>query len=174
MKLSQLRNLSILFFILTQTANSQELWATTAAEALVSRNSSNYTAGQITYKDQIKKPSSTLGDVQYVYNIFSLNLHENKKDFDIKLFPNASSSNLLLEVNNYKNDNLSYQISDLHGKVLEEANVNKATITNDKTQINVILLPVSSYILTVFEIDKKVESFKITKTNKIYLMIRRT
>ena len=166
MKINHLKSLSILFFILTQTANSQDFLTASRAEAIVSRGTSTNTTGQITYKDQMQKPSSTLGDVQYVYEIYSLILDENKANFDAKLFPNATSSYLLLELNNYKNDNLSYQISDVQGKVLDKANIKRATLTSNKTQINVILLPISSYVLSVFEDDKKVESFNIIKTNK--------
>lgn len=166
MKINQLKYFSILFLMLTQTANSQELWATIAADAIVSRGATVYTTGQITYKDQMQKPSSTMGDVQYMYDIYSLSLGENKNNFDAKLFPNATSSYLLLELSNYKNDNLSYEISDMQGKVLEKAIIKRATLTNNKTQVDVILLPISSYILSIFENDHKVESFKIKKTNK--------
>lgn len=166
MKLNQIKYLSILFLILAQTANSQNSLTATGAEAIVSRGPSTHTTGQITYKDQIQKPSSTLGDVQYVYEIYSLILDENKTNFDAKLFPNTTSSYLLLELNNYKNDNLSYQISDAHGKVLDKANIKRATLSSNKTQINVILLPISSFVLSIFEDDKKVESFNIIKTNK--------
>ena len=107
-----------------------------------------------------------MGDVQYVYDIFSLNLNENIADVPVKLFPNATSSYLLLEIDIYKNDHMWYQITDIEGKVIDKAAIKKSTLTNNKTQINVILLPVSSYILSVFEENKKVESFKINKTNK--------
>ncbi|MGC1631134.1 MAG: hypothetical protein WA749_03375, partial [Gelidibacter sp.] len=120
MKLNQLKVLFILFFILTQTANSQDLWATTGAEAMVSRNTSVYSIGQITYKDQLQKARSTMGDVQYLYEIFSLNLNENKSDVPVKLFPNPTSSYLLLEADNYKNEHMSYHITDMIGKVLDK------------------------------------------------------
>ena len=84
----------------------------------------------------------------------------------MKLFSNATSSYLLLEIDTYKNGHLFYELRDMEGKVLDKAAIKKSTLTNNKTQINVILLPISSYILTVFEDDKKVESFKINKTNK--------
>lgn len=113
MKINQLINLSLIFFILTQTANSQDLLATSAANAFVSRASSNNKTAQITYKDKIEKPTSTLGDVQYVYEIHRLNLKENNNNFNAKLFSNETSSYLLLEIDNYENENLSYQISDL-------------------------------------------------------------
>ena len=166
MKLNQLINLSVLFFILSQTANSQNLWAVTGADAIVSRNASEYTIGQITYKDQTKKPSSTMGDIQYAYDIYSLNLNEGKANVPVKLFSNATSSYLLLEIDTYKNGHLFYELRDMEGKVLDKAAIKKSTLTNNRTEIRVILLPISSYILTVFEDYKKVESFKITKTNK--------
>lgn len=61
---------------------------------------------------------------------------------------------------------MSYHITDMKGKLLDKGVIAKATLTNNKTEINVILLPVSNYILSVFEDDKKVESFKNIKTNK--------
>lgn len=166
MKLSHLKNLSLLFFIVFQTANSQELPTPSASDVFVSRGNSTYTTAQITYKDMTQKPSSTLGDIQYVYEIYSLNLDENKHNFQMKLFPDATSSSLLLELDNYANDELSYQIIDMQGKVLKKAKIDKASVTNNQTQINVILLPISSYILSIFEDDEKIESFKILKSNK--------
>ena len=166
MSLNQLINLYVLFFILSQTTNSQDRWVSAGADAIVSRNASEYTTEQITYKDQTKKPSSTMGDIQYAYDIYSLNLNEGKANVPVKLFSNATSSYLLLEIDTYKNGHLFYELIDMEGKVLDKAAIKKSTLTNNKTQINVILLPISSYILTVFEDDKKVESFKINKTNK--------
>lgn len=165
MNFSPLKILS-LFFILTQTAYSQDLWAISEAQAIVNHNALDYTIGQITYRDKTQKPKSTLGDVQYAYDIFNLNLNDKKEDSAVKLFPDPTSSFLVLEVANYNYDNLSYQITDMHGKTLETSQIKRDALNKNRTQVDVILLPISSYILNVFEADRKLESFKIIKTNK--------
>lgn len=165
MKLTHLTNLFILFFAFSQTANCQDRLTTIGTEQIDSRDSSAYTIGQITYRDKTSEGASAIKDIQYTYKIYNLNLNENRNNFYAQLFADPTSSYLILQLANYKNDNLSYQLIDMHGEIVKESKIDEAKIANNKTQIDVILLPISSYILNVFEKNEKKESFKIIKIN---------
>lgn len=109
MKMNQRKYLSIIFLMLCYTSNSQDLWVKNSLKAILSSHASVYTIGNITYKDQLKKSSATLGDVQYVYDIYSLNLKENNAGVSMKLYPNLTSTYTLMEIDNYISNNMSYQ-----------------------------------------------------------------
>lgn len=162
MKLNKLKPLSLLFiyFLLIKTASCQEILGTSGGESTGSNGSIAYSIGQTAYKTNIGATGSVIEGIQHYYEIKRLNVEENKLSFQTKLFPNPTSSYLFLQIGNYKNDALSYQIFDIQGRIIK-----RSQITSNKTQIDMASLPNSSYILCIIQNNKKTESFKIIKTN---------
>jgi hypothetical protein len=81
--------------------------------------------------------------------------------FNVSLnaFPNPTTDNLTLQINNFNNEKLSYQLYDMQGKQLDNGQ-----ITKQETLINTLNLPSSIYFINVIDQEnKKVQSFKIIK-----------
>ncbi|AUC84292.1 hypothetical protein CW731_02805 [Polaribacter sp. ALD11] len=90
-------------------------------------------------------------------------LQEEFKDTDLNVtlsvFPNPTAHNLTLQISEYNNENLSYQLFDMQGKLLSNGQVN-----TKKTQINTSSSFSLTYFINVLNQEKKqVQSFKIIK-----------
>lgn len=67
--------------------------------------------------------------------------------------------NLTLQISDYNNEKLSYQLFDMQGKQLSNGQ-----IVAQQTQINMNSLPPATYFINVVnQKNKKVQSFKIIK-----------
>ena len=77
-------------------------------------------------------------------------------EFEIAAFPNPATDYLNLQVDEF--NNLSYQLYDLNGRLLEQND-----IQNNKTEISLTNLPSSTYILRVLQKGKELKTFKIIK-----------
>lgn len=82
-------------------------------------------------------------------------------DFKIKIFPNPTSDLINLQIIGNINQNLTYELIDLQGKVLIKNSVNKT-----KKQINMSRFSQNMYLLKITtENGKQVSIFKIQKIN---------
>jgi hypothetical protein len=74
-------------------------------------------------------------------------------------YPNPTSDNLFLQIGNFNNEKLSYQIFDTQGKLLSNGKIKFPL-----TQVNMNNLPSAIYFIKVVNEDNKnVQSFKIIK-----------
>jgi hypothetical protein len=68
--------------------------------------------------------------------------------------------NLTLQISDYNNEKLSYQLFDMQGKQLSNGQ-----IVAQQTQINMNSLPPATYFVNIVnQENKQVQSFKIIKT----------
>ena len=84
-----------------------------------------------------------------------------KTELSISLsaFPNPTTENLTIQISDYKNEKLSYQLFDMQGKLLKNGQ-----IAAQQTQINMSSLPSAFYFVHVVNQENKiVQSFKIIK-----------
>jgi hypothetical protein len=88
-------------------------------------------------------------------------LYNCKKYLQIVLivFPNPTMENLTLEISDYNNEKLSYQLFDMQGKQI----INRQ-IAAQQTQINMNSLQSATYLINVLNQDNKlIQTFKIIK-----------
>jgi hypothetical protein len=145
------------------------LWAG-LAQAQVSANASGgdatgsggtvaYSVGQVVYTTNIDAPGTVSQGVQQAYEIFTVGIKETELNISLSVFPNPTADNLTLQISDYNNEKLSYQLYDMQGKLLTNGQV-----TAQQTQINTSSLPPATYFLNVVnQENKKVQSFKIIK-----------
>ncbi|MEO5968141.1 MAG: T9SS type A sorting domain-containing protein, partial [Ferruginibacter sp.] len=76
------------------------------------------------------------------------------------VYPNPTKNLFYLKINESIQKSWSYQLYDLSGKL-----ISKDIITQNTTRINLINLTASTYILQVLKDGKKVQLFRIIKTN---------
>jgi hypothetical protein len=80
-------------------------------------------------------------------------------NISLSVFPNPTVDNLTLQIGDYNNEKLSYQLFDMHGKLL-----NNGQVTAQQTKINTVSFPSATYFIHVVnQENKKIKSFKIIK-----------
>jgi hypothetical protein len=98
--------------------------------------------------------------VQQPFEISIVTGFEEKEGISLRcsVYPNPTNDYLVLKVENYDKDNLSYKLIDINGKPLE----NKKIISNETTIVMSNLVP-AGYLLKVIRNNKEVKTFKIVK-----------
>ncbi len=120
-----------------------------------------FSIGQVVYTTHSTSSGIISQGVQQAYEIYKLEILETEMNILLSVFPNPTEDHLTLQISNYNNEKLFYQLVDLHGKLLDEAE-----ISADQTQVNTANFSPSTYFLYVVnEENKKVQSFKIIKNN---------
>jgi hypothetical protein len=129
--------------------------ATTASggDASGSGGSVAYSVGQIVYTTNTSSSGSVTQGVQQPYEI--------SIETDIKLnlsaYPNPTTNYLMLQIDNFDKD-LSYQLFDIRGRLLESN-----TVAANSTTINMEQMQTGTYLLKVTQNNKLVKTFKIIK-----------
>ena len=118
-----------------------------------------YSIGQVVYTTHTGSTGSVAQGVQHAYEIFTVGIKETELSISLTAFPNPTMDNLTLQINDYNNEKLSYQLFDMQGKQLSSGQV-----TAQQTQIKMNSLPSATYFINlVNQENKKVQSFKIVK-----------
>ena len=156
MKKIILFTISFLFFLSKVTAQT----STNAAggDASGAGGSVAYSMGQPFYITNSGANGSVAQGVQQTYQIFSLGINQSELNISLAVFPNPTYDNLNIEINEFNNENLSYELFDIQAKLLASG-----LITSKQTQINLINLPPSAYVMHISQKNKKIHSFKIIK-----------
>ena len=156
MKKTILFTISFLFFLSKVTAQT----STNAAggDASGAGGSVAYSIGQPFYITYTGANGSVAQGVQQTYQIFSLGINQSELNISLAVFPNPTYDNLTIDVKEFNNENLSYELFDIQSKLLASG-----LITSKQTQINLINLPPSAYFMQISQKNKKIQSFKIIK-----------
>jgi hypothetical protein len=115
--------------------------------------------GQVVYTTNTGTNGSVAKGVQQPYEIFTLGIKETELNISLLIFPNPTTANLTLQISDYKNEKLSYQLYDIQGRLL-----NNGQIVAQQTNIEMTSLPTAIYFINVVnQENQKVQSFKIIK-----------
>lgn len=148
---------SVLFW--TGLAQAQESVNTSGGDATGSGGIVAYSVGQVVYTSNTGSNGTVDQGVQHAYEIFTLGIKETELNISLTAFPNPTTDNLTLQISDYKNEKLSYQLFDMQGKQLSSG-----LITSQQTLINMNSLSTATYFIKVVNQEKKqVHSFKIIK-----------
>lgn len=140
-------------------AQAQESTNTSGGDATGSGGTVAYSVGQVVYTTNTGTNGSVAQGVQHAYEIFTVGINETELNISLTAFPNPTTENLTLQISDYNNEKLSYQLFDMQGKQLS-----KAQIVAQQTQINMNSLPTATYFVYVVNQENKiVQSFKIVK-----------
>ena len=140
-------------------AQAQESVNATGGDATGSGGTAAYSIGQVVYTANTGSTGSVAQGVQHAYEIFPVGIKETTLNITLSVFPNPTSDNLILQLNDYNNEKLSYQLYDMQGKLISNGQV-----TALQTRINTASLPSATYFINVVnQENKKVQSFKIIK-----------
>ena len=140
-------------------AQAQESINASGGGASGSGGTVTYSVGQVAYTTHTNASVAVSQGVQQAYEVFMVGFKETELNISLLVFPNPTAHHLTLQISDYKNENLSYQLFDMQGKLLKTGQV-KAK----QTQINTKFLPSATYFLNVInQENKKVQSYKIIK-----------
>lgn len=120
----------------------------------------SYTVGQLVYTSNIGSSGAVTQGIQQSYEIWMVTETEEGKQITLSVsaYPNPTTDYLKLLIQNSNLRELSYQLTDMSGKMLE----NKI-ITDNETSIVVDKLIPATYSLRVINGKTAVKTFKIIK-----------
>ena len=142
------------------TAYCQNSTVSSGGQANGSNGLINYSVGQTIFKAQNGTSGSVSQGVQQAFEISQvLGLDEATGiNLLMSVYPNPATDVLILQIEQYSLEQLSYSLFDLSGRVLEERKVQ-----SNQTNINVNGLPSSTYFLKVRSKNREIKNFKIIK-----------
>ena len=155
-------NLRVLFVMILQAGtfcSAQTSVNTSGGNANGSGGSVAFSVGQVVYTT-IKDTSASISmGVQQTYDIKNVGLNEAALKISLVAYPNPTTNDLTLVVNEFKNEKLTYQLIDMQGKLVLLGN-----IAAQQTQVNTTALAAATYFLHVYnQQNQQVQSFKIIK-----------
>ena len=140
-------------------AQAQESANSSGGNASGSGGTVAYSIGQVFYTSNAGSSGTVDQGVQHAYEIYSVGINETNLNISLTAFPNPTTENLTLQISDFINEKLFYQLYDLQGKLLTSGQV-----TAKQTQINTSSLPSATYFINVVNQENiKVQSFKIIK-----------
>jgi len=139
---------------------AQESVNATGGNASGSGGSASYSVGQVVYTTNTGTNGSVSQGVQQPYEISVVTGIEEAKGINLSVsaYPNPTTDYLTLSIGEFEISNLSYQLYDMNGKLLQSEK-----ISGNQTSIVMSNLVPSSYFVKVIQGNKEVKTFKIIK-----------
>ena len=151
--------LSLLLLSCGIAVQAQQTSVAAGASASGSGGNVSYSVGQVVYTTNNGTNGSVSQGIQKAYEIIPLGITEKNQSVLLTAYPNPTTNNLTLDIKDYKNEKLSYELIDYQGKIL----ISKQ-ISGKQTQVNTESLPSGVYIIKI--LDQKNSNFQIFKIIK--------
>jgi hypothetical protein len=152
--------ITLIFLLISFNAFAQYNFTSGSGELKGTGGSASQSIGQIAYTTYQSDSGKINQGVIQPYQISVLSGEEIKEiNLSFKAFPNPVSNLLNLEISNFENQVLVYQLFDINGRLLS------SNIINDSlTEISTDKYPPATYFLNVLHQNKPVKIFKIVKS----------
>ncbi len=139
---------------------AQETIPVSGGDASGSGGYVSYTVGQAAYTTNTSADGSVSQGVQLAFSISTLTQLKTNGSVNLQCatYPNPTTDYLILQVYNHELKNLSYQLYDTRGKLLETK-----TVESTDTSIKMSHLISGSYLLKILQNNIEIKSFKIIK-----------
>jgi hypothetical protein len=147
------------FLFLTLNLNAQDAIPASGGDALGSGGSAAYSVGQVSYTHTNSTSGSSNQGVQQPYVLLATNT-TTFPDINLSMivYPNPSVTSINLNVGNQSLENLSFQLFDVQGKLLQEKKINLIDISIKMEEYNS-----GNYLLKVLKETSELKTFKIIK-----------
>ncbi|WP_339697124.1 T9SS type A sorting domain-containing protein [uncultured Marixanthomonas sp.] len=153
--------LFLAFAFSLSTLSAQQAIIVTGGDVSGSGGTVAYSIGQIDYTTNTSDSGTISQGVQQAFEIYTLDVKDPELNISLSVFPNPTTNNLTLQIQNYKEEGLAYQLYDLQGKM-----VKTGAISGAETHISLGNLSSATYFLKVVEENNPSaykQSFKIIK-----------
>ena len=139
---------------------AQESINATGGNASGSGGTVAYSVGQVVYTTNTGTSGSVAQGVQQPYEISTVTGLEEAKGISLSVsaYPNPTTDYLTLSIGEFEISNLSYQLYDMNGKILQSEK-----IADNQTNIVMSNLVSATYFVKVIQGNKEVKTFKIIK-----------
>lgn len=155
----ELISLILFSLICFDSLNAQSTINSAGSDAAGSGGTVAYSVGQLVYTCNTGISGTIVQGVQHAFEIVTVGIEDTNHNISLDVYPNPTSDTLMIKVNLYNNEKLSYRLLDNHGKQLVYGQVSE-----ENTQIDVKSLPPATYYLNIVnQENKKVQLFKIIK-----------
>ena len=159
--MKHLRTITTALLVLLGTTGlqAQETVSATGGDATGSGGTVAYSIGQVVYTTNTGITGTVSQGVQQPYEIISVGIMETELNISLLIFPNPTADHLTLQIEDYNNEKLSYQLLDIQGKFL-----GSEAITTSNTQINLSDLSAGTYLINIIQENRHAQSFIIIKS----------
>jgi hypothetical protein len=139
---------------------AQESVTATGGNASGSGGSVSYSVGQVVYQTHTGINGSVAEGVQQPYEISVVTGLKEAKGINLicSAYPNPTTDYLTLSIDEFDFSNLSYQLYDINGKLLQSER-----ISGNQTSIVMSSLVPAAYFVKIIQGNKEVKTFKIIK-----------
>ena len=138
---------------------AQENSTAAGGQATGTGGTASYSLGQVVYTTATGTNGSISQGVQQTYEISAITgIAETAIKLELSVYPNPTTHFLKLEVGSEDLENLSYQLYDMQGKVIENKKVDSNT-----THISLEGQSTGTYFLSVVKDNQIVKTFKVIK-----------
>ena len=162
MKKNKLKlSLVAILFLGLSNLQAQEAIPTAGGEASGSGGTASYTVGQVVYTTNQGTGGNTVAQgVQQPFEISVVTGIAEAKGINLSVtaYPNPTTDYLTLRIDEFEISNLSYQLYDMQGKLLQSEK-----IRDNQTSIVMSNLVPATYFVKVIQGKKELKSFKIIK-----------
>ncbi|HHG84758.1 MAG TPA: T9SS type A sorting domain-containing protein, partial [Bacteroidetes bacterium] len=159
LKMKQKKIITTIAFLLLGLGglHAQESPTATGGEATGIGGTASFSVGQVVYTTNTGINGGVMQGVQQPYEISTaVGVNEPNINLELSVYPNPTTNYLTLKV--VDNVNLSFQLFDLHGKLIASA-----PLQSTSTVISLEAKPAAIYFLSVSKFNKTVKTFKIIK-----------
>jgi hypothetical protein len=138
---------------------SQNNTITTGADASNTNGSISYSIGQIDYVSSDNGSTFINQGLQQPFEIVTLSGNEILNiSISAEVYPNPTANNLIISLQNYNYENLTYKLFDVRGR-----EIINGIISNSETIVNMQPYASATYVLKISKKNKEIKSFKILK-----------
>lgn len=137
---------------------AQEAFVANGNEAQGTGGTVSSSIGQVFDQSFSQTTGSVSQGVQQAYEIFTANITELAKPFNIQVYPNPTDGQIQLSLEAVSFDKLMYRIMDLNGKQLAVE-----SISTTSSSLSFDLYPAGVYLLDILSNKQSIQTFKIIK-----------
>lgn len=140
-------------------ANAQVSVNASGGNGTGSGGTTSYTIGQLVYTAHEGNSGSVAQGVQQAFEIYSVGLQETDFAMNLSVFPNPTTENLIVQVSNWNEQPLSFELTDEAGRLLLSE-----TILSAHTPVNMENMQAATYFIHVLNhAHARVQTFKVIK-----------
>lgn len=146
------------FVLATAGAQAQTAQPSAGGNATGTGGSASYTVGQTVYTAQSSASGSVAQGVQHGYAVTVISSQAGTSGITCTVFPNPTTDFIQLDIAGSTASNLQYQLTDLHGRLLQQGSAGIGSARIDLGQY-----AHTSYFLRVTDGNAELKTFQIVK-----------
>jgi len=146
---------TLLMLLIVQNAGAQQAVLSSGGDASGSSGSISFSIGQVAFTSSGDNAANE--GVQQPYEFFTVSLHESHEAYQIDIFPNPTTDELVIGTDN-RNHDLTAMIFDAKGMLIETIRLQNAT-----TRISVSNWASATYVISINDSKGTSSSYQLVK-----------